>query len=79
MFDELLRGVRSDSMERMRWLVLREFGVLPNSRAARKMGDGDVLFCAMNMLLDRRSVGAGDESNPGFDPARFQRLGGDEV
>ena len=79
MTDELLRAVRSDSVGRLRWLVLREFGVLPNSRAARKMGDGDVLYCAVNMLLDRRVGGAGDESNPEFDSERFQRLGGDEA
>ena len=47
-----LKRRASDPMERIRWKVLSRFHALPNSRAARRMGDGDFLYCWIHMLLD---------------------------
>jgi hypothetical protein len=73
--EELTDALSENSMERLRWLVLREFSVLPSSRAARRMSDADCLRFACHMLLDRRAgAGAGEEYNPAFDPDRFIKL-----
>ena len=40
------------SGQRLRWHVLRCFGALPTEERARKMTDGDYLWCAVNLLLD---------------------------
>lgn len=67
-------------MERLRWLVLRAFGVLPGDAAARNMTDADFVRCGLQMLIDqRRRSGAGtDEAggNPGFEQEKFDALGG---
>ena len=76
MMEKLISELGKDSLERLKWLVLREFSVLPGSRAARKMREGDVIFCAVNMLLDRRRGGAERDENPVFDNGRSRELGG---
>ena len=38
--------------ERLKWRVLRSFGVLPSEARAREMTDGDYLFCVLHMTLD---------------------------
>ena len=38
--------------ERLKWRVLRAFGVLPNEARAKRMTDGDYLYCAAQMMLD---------------------------
>lgn len=61
------------AMERLRWLVCREFGVLPGSAP---LSDGDYLKCGLNMLMDRQA--ASPLNNSEFDEARFSALkGGD--
>lgn len=55
-------------IDRLRYRVLREFGVLPTSRQARDMTDGDVLFCAAAMEDGSEGV------NPNFDTKRFEEL-----
>lgn len=67
-------------MERLRWLVLRSFGVLPGDASARSMTDADFVRCGLQMLLDlrQRTDGKADESggNPAFDAQKFDALGG---
>lgn len=79
MIDAWLRTA-DEGMERLRWLVLRSFGVLPGDAAARGMTDADYVRCGLQMLLDmRRHTGAkSDEAggNPGFDSQKFESLGG---
>lgn len=38
--------------ERLRWRILREFGVLPWEARARRMRERDYLYCAAQMMLD---------------------------
>jgi hypothetical protein len=39
--DTLMRLVKDEPMERLRWLVLSRFSVAPWSRTARRMTDAD--------------------------------------
>lgn len=55
-------------IDRLRWRVLREFGVLPSSAQAQRMTDGDVLFCAAAMGTEHQDV------NTNFDWERFEAL-----
>ena len=38
--------------ERLKWRVLRAFGVLPSEARAKEMTNGDYLYCVMNLALD---------------------------
>lgn len=49
----LMAHLRQEPMERIRWHVLRAFGVLPSEPRAREMTEGDYLYCAMQLMLDR--------------------------
>lgn len=60
------------AMERLRWLILREFCVLPGSSAEREMSDGDVIFAGVNMVLDRETAHGGE--NLSFDEDRFRKI-----
>lgn len=48
-FMELLK---QEPMERIRWYVLKTFGVLPTESRARSMTEGDYLYCAVQLMLD---------------------------
>ena len=58
-------------LDRLKWLVLREFHVLPTGREAREMTDTDVLWCGMMLAMD---AGVTVTVNEKFDRARFERL-----
>lgn len=51
--EELMGLLRQEPMERIRWRVLQAFGVLPSEQRAREMTEGDYLYCAMQLMLDR--------------------------
>lgn len=51
--EELLEALRQEPMERIRWRVLRAFRVLPSESRARGMTEGDYLYCALQLVLDR--------------------------
>ena len=51
--EKLLFELKQQPMERIRWRVLKEFGVLPTDSRAREMTRGDYLYCALQMMLDR--------------------------
>ena len=77
MTEELLETLGSDAKERLRWMVLREFGVLPGSREARALTDTELLRCAGHLVLDMRWGRRRDEEseqNTAFDAARYERL-----
>lgn len=40
--------------ERLKWRILKSFGVLPSEARAKKMTDGDYLYCAVQTTLDER-------------------------
>ena len=46
-------ALRQDLYGRLRWQVLKAFGVLPGEERARAMTDRDYLWCALNLELDR--------------------------
>lgn len=79
MTERLLEALAGDARERLRWMVLREFGVLPGSRQAEALTDRELLRCAGHMVLDRRRQerrGGEDGDNPAFDTARYEALKG---
>lgn len=49
---QLSEALEQEPMERIRWYVLRAFGVLPSEKRAREMTEGDYLYCALQMMLD---------------------------
>lgn len=51
--EKLLSQLKKEPMERIRWKVLKAFGVLPTEARAREMTRGDYLYCALQMMLDR--------------------------
>lgn len=53
--EQLLDGLRQASYERLKWKVLRSFGVLPSEQRAKEMTDGDYLYCVMQMELDEEA------------------------
>ena len=64
------------AMDRLRWKVLRTFGVLPGSRLARQISDRDVIYAGLNMVLDLGAQGLLCE-NSGFDMEKFSSLKGE--
>ena len=80
--EELLSHLEGDHMARLRWLVLKEFGVLPGSRRAGRLSDEDCIICGAHMVLDRlegQAPSAGERGvNKGFDESRFCALGGEK-
>ena len=49
----LKKRVEQMPRERLRWRVLRSFGTLPSSDAAKAMTDRDYLLCALHLILDQ--------------------------
>lgn len=49
---ELMKELKQEPMERIRWYVLKNFGVLPTEKRAREMTEGDFLYCALQLMLD---------------------------
>ena len=78
--EDVIEQVETDYLGRLKWLVLREFGVLPGSREAKELGDEDFLICGAHMLIDQRmrSESSGNEfvRNVTFDENRFYELSG---
>lgn len=60
----------TSAIERLRWLVFREFNTLPGSVP---LSDEDCLRCGVNMVLDRQAAGA-QAHNPAFDEERFGKM-----
>lgn len=50
--DELREALRQDGYERLKWRVLRAFGVLPSEKRAKEMTQGEYLYCVMQLTLD---------------------------
>lgn len=48
----LMEALEKEPMERIRWYVLKTFGVLPTESRARSMTEGDYLYCAVQLMLD---------------------------
>ena len=57
--EEILAALRQEPMERIRWRVLRAFHVLPSEERAKTMTEGDYLYCALQLLLDREKAQEG--------------------
>ena len=50
----LCRALEQAPYERLKWRVLRAFGVLPTEARARQMTDGAYLYCVAQMMLDEQ-------------------------
>ena len=48
----LAQALKNAPYERLKWKILRSFGVLPSETRAREMTDGDYLYCVLHMTLD---------------------------
>lgn len=49
-----MQALSQEDYERLKWRVLRAFGVLPGEARARRMTDREYLYCAAQMMLDER-------------------------
>ena len=54
--EELKALLQEEPYERLKWKVLRAFGVLPSEQRARDMTDGDFLYCVAQMMLDEQEA-----------------------
>lgn len=52
--EELRQQISREPEERIRWKVLKAFGVLPSEKRALEMTRGDYLRCALHLMLDRQ-------------------------
>ena len=86
MTEKLLEELAGDSLERLKWLVGRRLGIVPGSRAWRRLTARRVLRFACHLALDARERGDSgrfdnrDEERgtaAGFDMERFRELGGE--
>lgn len=50
--EALMQALRDSPYERLKWYVLRRFGVLPSEERAKRMQDADYLYCVLQMMLD---------------------------
>lgn len=50
--ESLQRALEQAPYERLKWRVLRAFGVLPSERRAQEMTEADYLYCVMQLTLD---------------------------
>lgn len=69
--NELILEAKAQPMERLRWTVLKAFGVLPSSDDAKRMSDEDCLRFAAHMLLDKTG---GTAPNPNFDMEKYLNI-----
>lgn len=53
--EEIMEQLKREPMERVRWRVQRAFFALPTEGRVRDMTEGDYLYCAAQMLLDREA------------------------
>ena len=75
--EDLLEGLRNNPMERLRWMVLREFGIIPGSRKAKSISDFDILRCAAHMVIDNEAENNKAMelyTNESFDEKKFREL-----
>ena len=69
--NELILEAKAQPMERLRWTVLKAFGVLPSSDDAKRMSDEDCLRFAAHMILDKTGNAA---PNPNFDMEKYLNI-----
>lgn len=76
--EDIIGRLEGDYLERLKWLVLREFRILPGSKMACEPSDEDFVICGAHMVLDNRLrselASAEGESNCTFDEERFSVL-----
>ena len=49
-----VQALEQEDYERLKWRVLKRFGVLPSEMRARRMTDREYLYCAAQLLLDEQ-------------------------
>lgn len=54
--EAIMAALKREPMERIRWRVLRAFSALPTEQRVREMTEGDYLYCAAQLLLDRQET-----------------------
>lgn len=74
--DELMSDAERPA-NRLRWLVLSRFCILPFSAEAEMISDEEILKMAAQMQLDRNK-GAEQHKNPSFSEERFAEVKGFE-
>lgn len=75
---DFLSQIEKDNMLRLRWVVLKKFGIFPMSTEGKNISDEDILLAAAQMVLDNREamVSSNGEKfeNENFDVDRFIKL-----
>lgn len=75
---ELFARIEADPVERLKWRVLRSFGVLPYSAQARELSDEDFVVCGAHMVLDGRNTSGVEaeeaQYNASFDETAYKTL-----
>lgn len=73
--EEIIKRLEGNHLERLKWLVLREFGILPGSKMAKEPSDEDFVLCGAHMVLDNRLRSDFSDleegQNGSFDERRF--------
>ncbi|MBP8640801.1 MAG: hypothetical protein KBI01_07890 [Oscillospiraceae bacterium] len=76
--EEVIGRLEGDYLERLKWLVLREFRILPGSKTACELSDEDFVLCGAHMVIDFRLRCNSSKSeggrNSAFDDNRFKEL-----
>lgn len=52
--EEVIGQLEGDCLERLKWLVLREFRILPGSKMACELSDENFILCGAHMVIDSR-------------------------
>lgn len=73
MTPDMLLDEAERPMERLRWLVLKEFEILPFSKEGLAVSDGEILKMAAHMVLDRQE-GTEMSVNPYFVAEKFSEV-----
>lgn len=72
--EQLLTEAAQNPRARLRWHVLRAFGVLPQERRARRLKDRDIVTCGLHMILDAGGFVPPASINEGFDEKKFEEM-----
>jgi len=73
----LEKSLECTTASRLKWIVCLFLGIKPYSSEWRRLTRRRVLKCAVQLVLDRERLRAGepaDDINPNFDEAKFNEL-----
>lgn len=76
--EEIISQLENDYLERLKWLICKEFRILPSSEETKNLTEEAVILCGAHMVLDKRMRKGGSDTegavNGSFDEQYFQML-----